>query len=44
MTKDGEIILCHDEIFERICDCQFVVKNHQKVLETKFKDLPMLKK
>lgn len=37
MTKDGHIIVCHDEDFERVCKN---AKEGQTVINTRFDELP----
>lgn len=41
ITKDKEIIVCHDETFERICEGNF--QPGQRVRDTNFADLPKFK-
>ena len=43
ITKDGEIIVFHDADFQRICQTDTLSRYDQKVLETNFSDLPLLK-
>ena len=43
ITKDGEIIVCHDDNFKRICNTDSLPKDNQSVLETNFADLPVFK-
>ena len=43
MTKDGEVIVCHDDTFGRICDIDSIENKDQTVGETNFKDLPKFK-
>lgn len=43
ITKDGEIIVCHDDDFKRICKTESLPKENQTVLETNFADLPVFK-
>jgi glycerophosphoryl diester phosphodiesterase len=38
ITKDGRIIVCHDEDLQRLCG------DPRKVVEVDFKDLPSFKK
>ena len=40
LTKDGHIIVCHDDTFSRICLPSEKIKPGQTVLQTNLADLP----
>lgn len=42
ITKDKEIIVCHDETFERVCKNDGSFRQGQRVRDTNFADLPQL--
>ena len=43
ITKDGKIIICHDETFDRLCNRNSLTHINQKVKETLSTDLPVFK-
>lgn len=43
ITRDGHIIVCHDDTFDRICKQDGSFKPGQKVMNTNFADLPKFK-